>query len=126
MVKKKCNTIYYLNLAYLLCTLVGGTKRFLETITNFPVYEDELRKDWNGYIDYNKRAGYSPASCDNFCPYAGECNHIHNMRDTVAPRNGIFTIGSIDFVDISVIEQQLEKELREFYKGKRGFALYVS
>lgn len=48
------------------------------------------------------------------------------MRDTVAPRNGIFTIGSIDFVDISVIEQQLEKELREFYKGKRGFALYVS
>lgn len=48
------------------------------------------------------------------------------MRDTVAPRNGIFTVGSIDFVDISVIERQLKEELRIFYKGKKGFVLYVS
>lgn len=124
--KKEMQHDLLFKLSLSLMYFVGGIKRFLETITNFPVYEDELRKDWNGYIDYNKRAGYSPASCDNFCPYAGKCNHIHNMRDTVAPRNGIFTVGSIDFVDISVIERQLEKELREFYKGKRGFALYVS
>lgn len=102
---------------------VGGTKRFLETITNFPAYEDELKKDWNGYIDYNKRAGYSPASCDNFCPYAGECTHIYNIRDTVAPRNRIYVIGSIDFVDIEVIEQQLKEELKKFYTQK-GFVLY--
>lgn len=115
------NTLYKLSLS--LMYIIGGTKRFLDTISSLQVYEDELRKDWQGYIDYNKRAGYSPANCDNFCPYAGECNHIRNMRDTVAPRNGIYTIGSIDFVDISVIEQQLKEELRNFYKRK-GYILY--
>ncbi len=122
--KKEMQHDLLFKLSLSLMYFVGGTKRFLETITNFTVYEDELRKDWNGYIDYNKRAGYSPATCDNFCPYAGECNHIRNMRDTVAPRNRIFTIGSVDFVDISVIEQQLKEELRIFYKGKKGFVLY--
>ena len=102
---------------------VGGTKRFLETITNFPAYEDELKKDWNGYIDYNKRAGYYPANCDNFCPYVGECTHIYNMRDTVAPRNRIYKIGEMEFVDITVIEQQLKEELKKFYTQK-GFVLY--
>lgn len=102
---------------------VGGTKRFLETITNFPAYEEELKKDWNGYIDYNKRAGYYPANCDNFCPYAGECTHIYNMRDTVAPRNRIYKIGEMEFVDITVIEQQLKEELKKFYTQK-GFCLY--
>ena len=122
--KKEMQHDLLFKLSLSLMYFVGGTKRFLETITNFTVYEDELRKDWNGYIDYNKRAGYSPATCDNFCPYARECNHIRNMRDTVAPRNRIFTIGSVDFVDISVIEQQLKEELRIFYKGKKGFVLY--
>lgn len=122
--KKEMQHDLLFKLSLSLMYFVGGTKRFLETITNFPVYEDELRKDWNNYIDYNKRAGYSPASCDNFCPYAGRCNHIRNMRDTVAPRNGIFTVGKIDFVEIAVIEQQLKEELRIFYKGKKGFVLY--
>lgn len=45
------------------------------------------------------------------------------MRDTVAPRNGIYIIGSIDFVDITVIEEQLKKELRKFYK-EGGYWLY--
>jgi hypothetical protein len=122
--KKEMQHDLLFKLSLSLMYFVGGTKRFLETITNFTVYEDELRKDWNGYIDYNKRAGYSPATCDNFCPYARECNHIRNMRDTVAPRNGIFTVGKIDFVEIAVIEQQLKEELRIFYKGKKGFVLY--
>lgn len=82
-----------------------------------------LEKTGNGYIDYNKRAGYSPASCDGFCPYAGECNHLYNMRDTVAPRKGIYKIREIDFVDITVIEKQLEKELKDFYRRK-GYILY--
>lgn len=114
--------LYKLSLS--LMYFVGGTKKFLETINKFSVYEDELKKDWNGYIDYNKRAGYSPANCDNFCPFAGKCNHIRNMRDTVAPRNAIYITENIDFVDISVIEQQLKEELIIFYKGKKGFVLY--
>lgn len=109
----KHELLYKLSLS--LMYIVGGTKRFLETINSLPVYADEQRKDWNSYIDYNKRACYSPANCDNFCPYADNCNHIHNIRNTVAPRNGIYKIGEIDFVELSVIEQQLEEELRKFY-----------
>lgn len=105
--------LYKLSLS--LMYFVGGTKRFLDTINSLPVYADEQRKDWNSYIDYNKRACYSPANCDNFCPYADNCNHLRNMRDTVVPRNGIYTIREIDFVELSVIEEQLEKELRKFY-----------
>lgn len=116
------NLLFKLSLS--LMYFVGGTKRFLETINKFPAYEDELKKDWNGYIDYNKRAGYSPADCDNFCPYAGKCNHIRSMRDTVAPRNGIYIIGNIDFVEITVIERKLKEELRNFYNEKKGFILY--
>ena len=109
----KHELLYKLSLS--LMYIVGGTKRFLETINSLPVYADEQRKDWNSYIDYNKRACYSPANCDNFCPYADNCNHLRNMRDTVVPRNGIYTIREIDFVELSVIEEQLEKELRKFY-----------
>ena len=121
--KKEMQHELLFKLSLSLMYLVGGTKRFLETITNLPAYEDELRKDWDYYIDYNKKVAYPPANCDGFCPYAGKCNHIYNMRDTVAPRNGIYVVGSVDFVDISVIEQQLEQELKKFYK-KEGFLLY--
>lgn len=40
----KHDVLYKLSLS--LMYFVGGTKRFLETINSFPVYEDELRKDW--------------------------------------------------------------------------------
>ena len=46
------------------------------------------------------------------------------MRDTVAPRNGIYIIGNIDFVEITVIERKLKEELRNFYNEKKGFILY--
>lgn len=38
------NTLHRLTLS--LMYFVGGTKRFLETINRFPIYVDELRKDW--------------------------------------------------------------------------------
>ena len=117
----KHELLYKLSLS--LMYIVGGTKRFLETINSLPVYADEQRKDWNSYIDYNKRACYSPANCDNFCPYADNCNHLRNMRDTVVPRNGIYTIREIDFVELSVIEKELAKENRKFYKME-GYLLY--
>lgn len=116
------------NELFTLCTslmyIVGGEKRFLETIDRFPaLYNEEKDRRWKATFDYNKRQGYNPVSCNLYCPFATTCKHLKNMRDTVAPRNGIYVVASIDFVDISKIEQQLEKELKTFYK-ERGYLLY--
>ena len=114
--------LYKLSLS--LMYINGGTKRFIDTINSLPIHSKELEKNWEGYFDYNKRANYFPANCDKkFCPYADSCNHLRNMRDTVAPRNGIYLVRDMEFVELSYIEKQLEEELKGFYR-KEGYLLY--
>lgn len=61
----------------------GGNRRFLGIANNTNNadygYSD---KDLKYYIHYMTKMGYKPQMCDNFCPYADECNHAANMINT--------------------------------------------
>ena len=108
------------NELFTLCTslmyIVGGEKRFIDTINRYPqLYDRDKDKRWKDTFDYCKRQCYNPTSCNLYCPFAGECTHLPNMRDTVAPRNVIYPLKNIEYIELSVIEQQLFFEIKKFY-----------
>jgi len=71
----------------------GGEKRVLETIEKYPeLYDQEKDQKWDYWIDYNKKQGYKPKKCNDFCPFKDTCKHYYNMRNTVVPSNAIYVL----------------------------------
>jgi hypothetical protein len=61
-----------------LLTIKGGTKRVEQVLTSRPEYVSYAYK-WNAMLNQIQKSQYAPTRCENFCPYASECDHGTNM-----------------------------------------------
>lgn len=67
-----------------------GYQRFKEIQSAYPeIYDSERQEKWNKHISYIKQQGYSPQSCQSFCPYSNSCKHGTNALSTVRPKRGL-------------------------------------
>lgn len=71
-----------------LIQIEGGTKHFLETISEYPaLYTDGVKNEkWRADLSY--MSDYFPESCDKYCPYKDECIHCKSILGTVHPERG--------------------------------------
>ena len=86
-----------LNLMY----IEGGERRILEAIGKYKgLYDREKDRRWKMQIEYNKKCNYAPMDCEKFCPFYNKCKHYKNLKNTIAPRNGIYVLkDDINYLD---------------------------
>lgn len=107
------NELFGLSLS--LMYLEGGEKKVLETIGKYTELYDEAKdQSWTYWIDYNKKQGYKPKNCDDFCTLKDNCKHYYNMRNTVVPSNAIYVLNNdVSYFNKDEAFKMLLKELRK-------------
>lgn len=73
---------------------------------------EELEKRWDEKIEYNKKVGYLPQSCKDFCPYFRDCIPNTNIVNTVChTTNRIIPLNEdIQYVELDELRQELYKK----------------
>lgn len=117
-----------------LCCIKGGGKKFLETLNSDvnQQYYNYHDRDWGYYLNQIHNAEYLPKRCENFCPYADECNHAKNMIETAkTKRNTIIKLKSdkkyaplvdaeADLIDKFCYVQGIDDNNIHIIKGQTG------
>lgn len=89
----------------------GGETLFLDKVG---MHKD--LSDWNSYVSYAKKKGYSACACDKLCPYSNECTHGYNMLQTMFSK--IVLSGSIEYSTMAEAQKQLEQNFRNAVSAK--------
>lgn len=103
-----------------LCQIKGGQKKFMGILNSgvnekWTTYQD---KDWGYHLTYISKMDYLPQQCDNFCPYAGECEHGKNMITTAKPVRNTISVLKDNTEYVSLAES--EKDLEEIFVQVQG------
>ena len=97
-----------------------GDKWFLEILHMYPEYYQKKYDKLKRALQYNIQNEYKPSRCKGFCPYCNECQHCHNILDTVIPiRNKMVQIENYN-ADYSSLEEAQDDTYNAILKAYRA------
>ncbi|WP_145410863.1 hypothetical protein [Paenibacillus xylanexedens] len=104
-----------------LLTIKGGAKWVEQILTSRPEYASYANK-WNAMLNQIQKSQYAPTQCENYCPYALECDHGTNMVE-----QGKLFQGQIQVIEEQAripkeeaeqrLKQMFEEAMNDEYKG---------
>jgi len=100
----------------------SGETFFTDTLMANAYFDDRVKKydDWNYTLHYIR--DYTPASCNNYCPYCNQCNHGSNIISTaiIIKRRTINKIADYNetYVSLEEAEEDFRLKLQEAINSK--------
>lgn len=109
-------------LATNLLLIEGGRKILDEIISSNENYNVDK---WNYYFNYICKMNYKPQSCNNYCPFANECEHGINMIfQGKIPRGKVNILQQPVLKSLEIAEAEI-KEIMEMLKVIKDDKIHV-